>query len=663
MLRWRKRLVVAGLVAGVCGGLAGTVGCLPRQPDSDPRAQAEYDPEKELTATVGGKTVMGNTEPIAVSGVGLVLGLKGTGSSPPPDGWRETLEKQIKRLQRNPKEILDDPNKSTSLVLVSGVIPAGARNGDKIDLTVVLPPGSKTTSLSHGELFQTELFNYELAGNARQQLAASGVPTGKVPLASANALLLGSKLAVGEGPLVVGAMVPDAPVEKEVAPADADAPTRRATDNPSARVAKVWGGMTNHLDRPYQFLLNGDGPQPKLAMLIASRLNTVFHGSGDKAGKVAEATVNGRPMVAVYVPPAYRLNHQRFILVARQVPLIAPGPTDSTRKKLEQELLAPETAVVAAMKLEALGTDGEAALRVGLESKDQHAPWVRFAAAEALCYLGKADPTAAQILAECAEKHPALRTHALLALASQDDAHCLDQLVELMRKGDPALRYGAFHALRLADEKHPAVRGREMARSYWLHQVAADSDPLVHLTTDRRNEIALFGSVWPLAGGFAFPLGTDFTVTRKEGEESVVISRLVTKNGEASTVSGKYRADLGVVLKGLAEMGGGYAEAIELVRRVHAADGLACKLAVDATPAGLTVQQLAQIARRDPTAAEADKLVLAATGQTPGDDLTQTGGFDIPSPADAVKKPTAAPVVPLDRSRDPGSVLDLWKKK
>jgi hypothetical protein len=661
MLRWRKRLVVAGLVAGVCGGLTGTVGCLPRQPESDPRAQAEYDPEKELAATVGSKTVMGNTEPIVVSGVGLVLGLKGTGSSPPPDGWRETMEKQLKRLQRNPKEILDDPNKSTSLVLVSAVIPAGSRTGDKLDLTVVLPPGSKTTSLSHGELFPCDLHNYELAGNARQQLAASGVPTGKVPLASAGTLIIGSRLAVGEGPLVVGSMVPDAASEASAEPADT--PTRRATDNPSARVAKVWGGTTNHLDRPYQFLLNGEGPQPKLAMLVASRLNTVFHGSGDKAGKVAEATVSGRPLVAVFVPPAYRLNHQRFILVARQVPLVAPAPTDPARRRLEQELLAPETAVVAAMKLEVLGTEGEAALRVGLESKDPQTPWVRFAAAESLCYLGKADPTAAQVLAECAEKHPALRTQALLALASQDDHHCLDQLVELMKKnGDAALRYGAFHALRLANEKHEAVRGREMARSYWLHQVAADSDSLVHLTTDRRNEIVLFGSVWPLTGGFAFPLGTDFTVTRKEGEESVVVSRLVTKDGEPTTVTGKYRADLAVVLKGLAEMGGGYAEAIEFVRRMHAAEQLACKLAVDATPAGLTVQQLAQIARRDPTAAEADKLVLAVTGQTPGDDLTQTGGFDIPSAADAVKKP-AAPIVPLQLNRDPGSVFDLGKKK
>jgi len=645
--------MVAGLIAGVSGALAVTVGCLPRQSDAGTRAQAEPDPEKELNATVGTKTVMGNTESVPVTAVGLVLGLKGTGSSPPPDGYRETMEKQLKRLQRNPKEVLDDPNRTTSLVLVSAVIPAGARSGEKFDVTVVLPPGSKTTSLAHGELFPCDLYNVELAGNARQALQASGIPTGKVPLAGADAVITGSRLASADGPLVVGTVMPDAGGDKQ---------GRAATDNPAGRVAKVWGGMTNQYDRPYHFLLNGEGPQPRLAQTISARLNTVFHGTGDKMGKVAEPVVSGRPMVSVFVPPSYRLNHQRFIQVARLVPLVATGPTDPNRKKVEQELLAPETAIVAAMKLEALGADGVAALRVGLEDKDPHNPWVRFAAAQSLCYLGKADPNAAHVLAECAEKHPSLRTHALLALASQDDAHCLDQLAELMKKkGDPALRYGAFYALRLANEKHEAVRGREMARSYWLHQVAADSEPMVHLTTDRRNEIVLFGSVWPLAGGFAFPLGTEFTVTRKEGEESVVVSRLTTKDGEPTAISGKYRADLAVVLKGLAEMGGGYSEAIEFIRRVNASDGFACKVAVDANPAGLSVQQLAQLARRDPTAAEADKVIAAATGQRTSDpEVTQVGGFDMSAPADSLRKP--APVVPLDRSRDPGSVLDLWKK-
>jgi hypothetical protein len=643
MTRDRRQFLTAGLCAGLTGLVAGT-GCLPRAEKADTRAQADYDPERDQTATVGSKTVVGNTDSIPVSAVGLVWGLKGTGSNPPPDGWRDQLEKALKRRKLNPKEVLDDPNRTTSLVLVSGLIPPGARAGDKLDVVVELPRGSKTTSLQHGVLDVCDLANYELAGNVRQSLAATGLAPGKVPLASPDALVLGSKMGTAEGPLVVGTVTPVGGGS-----ADDAAPAAGST-----RVAKVWGGMTNQLDRPYHLLLNGDGPQPRLAMMIAARLNSVFHGTADKAGKVAEASVKGRPMVTAFVPPTYRLNHHRFILVARSVPLTAPGPADPYRKKLQHELLQPETTILAAVKLEALGAEAEGVLRDGLDSEY---PWVRFAAAQALCYLGKADPKAAQALGQIAERHPSLRTHALTALASQDDAPCLDQLVELMGKGDADLRYGAFSALRAADENHDAVRGRRMGNSYWLHTVAPDSESLVHLTTDRRNEIVLFGAVWPITGGFAFPLGSEFTVTRKEDEDSVRITRVVTKNGEPTTVEGKYRADLAVVLKGLAEMGGTYADAIEFVRRTHAANGLACGVQVDCLPRGFEVQELARMAGRDPTAAEADKLAAKASRPAAGD--RPVVGYDLPQPGDAVKKPTVTPVAGLNRN--PGSVLGLAK--
>ena len=74
-----------------------------------------------------------------------------------------------------------------------------------------------------------------------------------------------------------------------------------------------------------------------------------------------------------------------------------------------------------------------------------------------------------------------------------DDAACTDRLVELMADSDPALRYGAFIALRLADENNAAVRGVLVNKSYWLHRVAPGSPGLIHLTSDRRCEIVLFG--------------------------------------------------------------------------------------------------------------------------------------------------------------------------
>ena len=642
---WLGSAVVGGLVAA-------SVGCFPRQPETT-RAQVDFDPEKENYSTVGAKTVLGNTESIPVSAVGLVYALQGTGSSPMADSWREQHEKSIKRRGVNPKKFLDDPAKSTSLVLVSAVIPPGARSGDKYDLTVTLPQGSKTTSLQHGLLDQCDLTNYEQASTVRETLKSSGYDSNKAP-ANGDALLLGAKLATGEGALVAGSIVPVKSDSSGNTTIDKDA--LAATDDPSLRIAKVWGGMTNLYDRPYHFLINGDAPQPRLALVIASRLNAVFHGTGDRAGKVADATVKGRPLVSAFVPAPYRLNHQRFILVARNVLLSPLRLNDPMKKKWEQELLHPETTIQAAIKLEALGTEGESSLRVGLE--DRECPWVRFASAQSLCYLGKADEKVAGILADCALNHPSMRTHALLALAAQDDAPCTSQLVELMKRGDAGLRYGAFAALRAADENHEAVRGRRMGNSYWLHTVAADSEPLVHLTTDRRNEIALFGTVWPVSGEFAFPLGTEFTVTRQAGDETVKISRVVTKDGEPSTVSGEYRPDLHHILKGLAEMGGSYSDAIEFVRRVHAAEVLACPLAVDAQPRGFSIQEMANLARRDPLAREADKVVAKLTGAEAGD-IVNAGGFDLPSADELSGKAKVVPAsAAVTRNRDPGRLFE-----
>lgn len=623
MARIRTRLMACGFLAG----LSGAVGCLPQQTN---RAQVADDSEKDANATVGMKTVVGNAEPIPVSAVGLVYNLKGTGSSPTPDGWRSMLENTLKKRKLSPKELLDDPNRTTSLVLVSGTVPPGCRNQDRFDLTITLPPGSKTGSLRNGYLEICDLTNFEAAGNARRQLTDSGIPVGKTPQASSDAVLIGNRLATGEGPLVSGQLLQ----VKEAKSGEDETPA--AISNTGEKIAKVWNGGVCLLERPYYFLMNETASQPRLAMVIASRLNTVFHGSTDRGNKIAEAKVQSKPLVAVFVPPTYRHNHSRFLMVARQVPLVNVGPGDPYRKKLEQELVLPETALVAAVKLEALGSESEDALRVGLES---NSPWVQFAAAQSLAYLGKADPTASGILAKLAERHPALRTHCLMALASQDDAHCIDQLGELMKSKDVSLRYGAFTAMRLMDENHDSVRGRKMANSFWLHTIAEGSDPLVHLITERRNEIVLFGTAWPIRGPFSFPLGTDFTVTMKDGEESVLVSRIVTKNNEPTTVEAKYRADLGYILKGIAEMGGNYGDAIEFIRRVNGADCLGAKLAVDATPRGMTIQQLASLARTDLTLARSDVEVEKING-----DILQAG-WEAPGEPKPLQK---APIVELE---------------
>jgi hypothetical protein len=103
---------------------------------------------------------------------------------------------------------------------------------------------------------------------------------------------------------------------------------------------------------------------------------------------------------------------------------------------------------------------------------------------------------------------------------------------------------------------------------------------------------------------------------------------------------------------------------VEFVRRVNAADGFACPVAVDSVPRGFDVQELARMAGRDPLAVEADKLAARmspGSGIQAGNELIQTGGFELPGTADTIKQP--APIVPYrpGPNRDPGSVLDLIK--
>ena len=357
------------------------------------RSQVGEDPIADLDAstTIGSKTTIGNTEPILVSGVGLVYNLPGTGSSAPPGGWRMMLENSLKknpRLAGHLRELLDDPRKSTSLVLVTALIPPGSRKGDPVDVQISLPDESKTTSLQGGILHPCELYTSDTTGNLRS-MVQEGKPSGP-----SGDLKIGDLWAIGEGPVLAGQFVPTS--GKSVAP-ETDAEGR-----PLYKIGRVWGGAKVVRTRPYFILLNPGDQNPRTAYNIAERMNTTFHATVEPNLKVGEAKT--RELILANVPYAYRHNHYRFLLVARQVPILPTPQNSAFRRKLEDELLDPQTTLTAAVKLEALGVGSTRALRVGLESTS---PWVRFASAEALTYLGQTDGAAE--LGRLAEDHPSLR--------------------------------------------------------------------------------------------------------------------------------------------------------------------------------------------------------------------------------------------------------------
>lgn len=628
------------LFLGLAVGLTGCVGS--KNEKDKVRSQLGEDPaDPDAFATVGWKTTVGNTDAIPVSGVGLVYGLKGTGSSPPPGQWRTMLEQSLRKQgYKEIKTLLDDPNKTTSLVIVTALIPPGARKDERIDIQVYVPDDCRTTSLKGGQLFHCELMTSDTTGNV-SSLAKNGTPA-----APSGGLLLGSAMATANGPVVAGTFTPTGPNAKRDSGIDAEGA------GPSLKVGRVWAGGVVKQPRPYYFLMNPGDQNIRTAVGVADGLVRTFHGAGDPSNKVADAKT--RELVLVNVPPAYRHNHYRFLLVARQVPLVQVTTDSVYRRKLEEELLDPTTALMAAIKLEALGGDSHRSLRLGLRSPS---PWVRFAAGEALAYLGQTD--GAEELARLAEEHPAVRGQCLKALASLDDGASIDRLVELMANADPTLRYGAFVALRLGDEKNPLLGGTLMNNAYWLHRVAPGSPGLVHVTSDRRSEVVLFGEGLKLRGPFTLPVGSDFAVSMSAADPDVRVSRVIRVNGEAEVKEVRCKPDLADVLVTLTRLGGGHGEAVELLTRADRAQVLSAALVVDALPKEMTVQQLAAFAAKDDAAlARADVEVLKVGTDAPNLD---TVSYDLPGQHDPNAPPAEAATPRPPLSQNPGRIFGSKK--
>jgi hypothetical protein len=539
------------LAVALCG-LLGLIGCAHHQTRLQADDEAEHDPLADVK-TVGEVTSVANAESIPVSGVGLVTGLSGTGGVAPPGSYRSILENELKRQGvDNIAEVLNSPN--CSLVLVSALIPPGAHKGDTLDVEVTLPPQSKTSSLRGGYLRACTLFNYESTH-------------GLVPNTSrADQMMQGHPLARAEGALLVG-----------FGDGDEAAQLKRG---------RIWGGGKSAIDRPFYLALNNDQQFVRVAVRVATRINETFQGPYRGPGSdLAEAKT--KQIVHLRVPAQYKLNLPRYLRVVRLVPLQeTPATAGPYRKKLEADLLEPAKTVTAALRLEALGSDTIPVLKTGLQSEH---PLVRFSCAEALAYLGS--PACGEQLAKLAKDQPALRAYCLTALASLDEAVCHVKLRELLGCESAETRYGAFRGLRALDEREPSVRGELLNDSFWLHRVARASPGLVHFSTSRRAEIVLFGEEAMLDPPFSFRAGPDFIVSSGRDDDRCTVTRVTLRGGKQyKQVSLK----LSDVLAALAELGGLYPDAVELLRQADQIHCLSCKVVADALPEATSVLQLAQ---------------------------------------------------------------------
>jgi hypothetical protein len=552
--------------------IAGLLGCAHTTPRLQSEDEGDRDKGPEVKVIRDVTSAVENASPISICGIGLVVGLEDTGGGAPPGALRKLLEVDLqKRRVPNVKELL--ASKSTSLVIISGQIPAGARKDEPLDVVVTVPRECKTTSLRGGRLLPTTLYNY----TSKKLLDPK--------FTGADAFLQGHAVARAEGPLVAGFT-------------DGDEANR-------LREARIWEGGRSLLDRPF-YLVLGEGKQfARIAQAVAEAINTTFN--GDIRGATTDlAVAKTKALVYLTVPAAYRLNMPRYLRVVRLIPLWdAPDKRIAYSRSLEKQLLDPAHSVTAALRLEALGKDSEPSLKLGLKSDH---PLVRFCAAEALAYLGS--PSCAEVLARTIEEQPLLRAFSLTALASLDEAISRVELRKLLASRSAETRYGAFQALRALDEHDDLVQGEYLDESFWLHRVAPGSTPLVHVSSSRRAEIVLFGEDAYLVAPFPILAG-EFTVTAARGDSKCTIDRVSVHHGRSQRQCSLKLQD---VITNMADMGGNYSDIIEMLRRADHLQCLSCKVMVDALPQRVDVVDLAKAGAKDPELLKTHPEILDAQG-------------------------------------------------
>ncbi|MCX7416384.1 MAG: flagellar basal body P-ring protein FlgI [Planctomycetota bacterium] len=464
----------------------------------------------------------------------LVTGLPGTGSDPPPNAQRKSLMADMQaRGVIEPNKLL--ASNATALVWVHGYLPPGVRRGDRFDVYVEVPSDTETTSLASGWLMETRLSEMAVVGNRVRD---------------------GHVLGMTEGPLLV------------------DPVSAGTIDSVSKLRARVPGGGVSLTSRSIGLILAPEHRSVALSKRIGDSINKRFHAviRGSKRGV---ATPKTDRFIDLEIPPCYGGNLARYIRVVRCVAVIEPpGGRHARLELLTRQLADPVTSPAAALRLEAIGKEAIPTLRNGLDSKSAE---VRFAAAEALAYLGES--VAATHLAEAAMNLRSARPAALAALGMLDDANGIDALQGLLASPSAETRYGAFHALWKMDHTAPLVRGERLGDACSLHLLDVAGPPLVHMTRSHRPEIVLFGVAHPLADGLRAEAGANIVVV-VEGSQATVSCFKAGEQDEQLEVS----ATIDAVVRAIVQIGGTYPDAVQFVQQASSSRCLDSRLAFDAMP-------------------------------------------------------------------------------
>ena len=520
----------------------------------DTEKDKEFETKVE-TPFVGNYASFAGLNYVVLQGVGLVVGLDGTGGDPPPSVYREVLADDMRRRG------IDDPetvlrSRDTALVIIQALLPPTIRKGEAFDVDVRVPDGDTTTSLNGGWLLETELSEAAI-------VPGQGVMKGHILAKSKGSILITS----GEG----------------------------KSENTGLKVrGKILGGGISKKDRDLRVQLRSDYRSVRQSKRIADKIGQRFFAYNESGLREPLAKALTDQTIELKIYSRYKDNYPRYLQVIRNIAFRESQVARHVRmEKLKTQLLDPDLTETAALQLEAIGNEAIPILKTGLIHPDS---LVQFNSAMALAYLGQAE--AVPVLGEAAVNERAFRVYALAALSTIDagESHLLlrkltnAQIDASGKTIDSAeLRYGAFRALWTLDKRDPYLSGEAMKEPnvdreiFALHTLPTKGEPIIHLTQHRRSEIVLFGEDQEFKLPMAVRAGNHILVTAQPGKDRIVLSKYQAGQPDKRKEVAPRVAD---VIRTAVEFGATYPDIAQLLLQAAKQQNLTGHIEIDALPQG-----------------------------------------------------------------------------
>ncbi|HEX2971123.1 MAG TPA: flagellar basal body P-ring protein FlgI [Tepidisphaeraceae bacterium] len=519
------RRILRSACAAALIGLVVVGGCSSSGDKKDAPPPPRYPtlPPKEnvpafMKGTVFEMTDVGNKEPYPVSGYGLIVGLDNTGNNfgVARPVQNHMIEEMVRHgfgsqddylRQLKPEAVLSDPR--TAIVEVYAFLPPGARAGQRMDAYVRAAENSATTSLAHGTIYQTNL--YDGGVNPLR-------PKGRVNV-----------YATVRGSLFVN-------------------PTYTRTDSttqpqsrPNLREGVVMNGGVVAADRPLWLRIRT--PQLSLARACEAVIDQYFSDE-----KVANTQDEGK--VDLFVPHRFNGDWEHFIGVATHLYFDrSQGAIATKAQLLAQEAQKPNAPLMdISYCWEGLGPE----VVPFIQPLYTHAsPDVAFAAARAGVYVSDAGAEEAMLEMARTEGHP-FQLNAVKALGGLPQSTRIERMMtQLLSAKNALVRVEAYRVL--SSYGSPAIISHEVADAFILDRIPTDGLPLVYATRTGVPRIALFGKNLSLNLPIIFRSMQDkLTITSQpDGRSVVVFDRTGTKSGG---IQAKLRPDLNELIY---RLGGG----------------------------------------------------------------------------------------------------------